>query len=254
MKNNEEHQLVWNKVPVLTTKMLAERLGIMEVNVRMNLMNNLERYTLGKDYFVLKGTDLKALKGQLRKLNLLSEIVSANAKELTLYAEGGAYNQAKSADTNQAWEAFQYLKDNYFRQREALKAIKEAHEIKNNPLFPHTTRPVQVENAKAANKKSFEEGGRNLTVEYNFKSCLMLTGKTPKQLIEIGKKQGLKTKQRSSAKEVCRNMFPVMAAKMSISDGFYTHGVSIEESTSLSNQIEPALRKMYEVGMLSKAS
>lgn len=95
---------------VLTTAQLAEAYGADTKQINDNFQNNESRYTLGKHYFVLQGEELKNFKA--------STEISGNLKYapvLYLWTEKGAWLHAKSLNTDQAWEAYERLVDEYFR-------------------------------------------------------------------------------------------------------------------------------------------
>lgn len=52
-----------------------------------------------------------------------------NVNRLFLWTEKGAFNHTKSLSTDAAWDAYQNLVDQYFRQREALKTIQAAFRV-----------------------------------------------------------------------------------------------------------------------------
>ena len=253
LENEKDTVLTWNEVPVLTTMMLAERLGVFEANIRMNFSNNKERFKLNEDHFILKGADVKILRKELRKLKLLRYQIDPRATVVILYTESGAHNHAKSASTNEAWEAFLHLKKGYYRQREALKAIKEAF-ISDHPLFEHTKRETQIENTKKAADKVYKEGGVPMLKEYHTRTAIELSGKAPGYWTKLAKDTGLKSKFYNSGREAINYFKPAVAASMSVHDAMYCHGGKVEEITPLCKTLQPVFEKMIELGMLKRAS
>lgn len=251
MKQYNEERLEWNGIPVLTTKMLAERLGVFENNIHKNFSNNKERFVENKDYFALQGADLKKLRKIVPEHNRGTDLLSNMTRSITLWAEGGACNHAKIAETDEAWEAFLYLRNAYFRQREALRAIAAAHNPESQILL-HTKRDVQIKNSKEINTYFYENGGTDSIKEYNTKSCKLHSGMYPKQLKEIAKKHGLKAKQMTSGKEVLRHLKPEIAACMSLTDDLCKMGGKLEEMVPISKSAEPVFVKMLELGMLNR--
>lgn len=82
----------------------------------------------------------------------------------------------------------------------------------------HMRVDVQKQNSKAINSKMFLDGDVKAIKEHNSVNCKVHTGKSPKEVKEIGKTFGLKSKERTSAKEVIRHIRPELAASMSMAD------------------------------------
>ncbi|WP_054948948.1 ORF6N domain-containing protein [Numidum massiliense] len=98
---------------VLTTAQLAEAYGTDSKNVNDNFYSNKKRYAQGKHYFELRGEELKAFKA--------STEISGNLKfapVLYLWTEKGAWMHAKSLNTDQAWDAYEMLVDDYYRVKQ----------------------------------------------------------------------------------------------------------------------------------------
>lgn len=95
---------------VLTTAQLAESYGT-EVQILTNNFNrNKERYKEGKHYISLSGQEKREF------LNLhQNDLGSKNAAVLYIWTEKGAWLHAKSLNTDQAWEAYEALVDDYYR-------------------------------------------------------------------------------------------------------------------------------------------
>jgi len=103
---------------ILTTAQLATAYGTDEKYIRKNFENNKARYTLGKHYFLLEGDELKkhlALHASFLRLQNIGKI-----RSLYLWTEKGALLHAKSLNTDKAWEAYEKLIDEYYRQLVAL--------------------------------------------------------------------------------------------------------------------------------------
>lgn len=118
-------------------------------------------------------------------------------------------------------------------------------------LQKHLDRGHQVENSKAVNAKNFNIGGKDLTIEYNRKSMLLHTGKTPTQVKEIGKNNGLNSKQTASAKEVLRNMKPELAVSMSFTDNLVTEeNMPLEKASQISKELAtPLFKALMDAGV-----
>lgn len=98
---------------VLTTSQLAESFGTDNKNLNDNFQNNSKRYVPGKHYFYLEGDELKSFKATTE--------ISGNLKyapSLMLWTEKGAWMHAKSLNTDQAWEAYEALVDDYYNTKQ----------------------------------------------------------------------------------------------------------------------------------------
>lgn len=126
-------------------------------------------------------------------------------------------------------------------------SIKPVEVSKETPLLEHTKRPIQVENAKGANKISFSSGGVDYCIEWNTNVAKSFTGYTPKQLLKIGKEFGLPSKQRTSGKEVIRAIRPDKAACVSLADYYHANGVDDNEAIALAQSTLPAMQKLIEI-------
>ena len=94
---------------VLTTAQLAESLGTESIKIQQNYNNNKDRYTEGKHFILLEGDKLRSFKGELENIE-----VANNVNKLYLWTEKGAWLQAKSLNTDSAWEAYEILVDDYY--------------------------------------------------------------------------------------------------------------------------------------------
>jgi phage antirepressor YoqD-like protein len=100
-----------NGARVLTTAQLAKSYGTEADRISKNFSENKKRYTEGKHFICLIGEELKHFKNDFRN----SELVGKNASALYLWTEKGAWLHAKSLNTDEAWEAYELLVDEYYR-------------------------------------------------------------------------------------------------------------------------------------------
>ncbi len=108
-----------NKQRVLTTSQLAEAFGTDGKRISENFSRNANRYTEGKHYFILQGDELISFKAGFPQFADTLKYVSV----LTLWTEKGAWMQAKSLNTDQAWEAYERLVDDYYNAKQASLVI-----------------------------------------------------------------------------------------------------------------------------------
>lgn len=117
---------------VLTTGQLAECYGADVKVISNNYTRNADRYKEGKHFIRLTGEDLKSFKA----IHQIDESLKF-ASILYLWTEKGAWHHAKSLGTDEAWDAYEMLVDEYynvveqqkkFTAREQLLLIMQANE------------------------------------------------------------------------------------------------------------------------------
>lgn len=97
-----------NGLRVLTTRQLAEAYGADVDKISYNFNYNKDRYKSGKHYILLEGEQLQEFKKTNREFQ-------GTLSKLYLWTEKGAWLHAKSLNTDQAWEAYEMLVDEYYR-------------------------------------------------------------------------------------------------------------------------------------------
>ncbi|MBS4190352.1 ORF6C domain-containing protein [Bacillus sp. FJAT-49705] len=113
-----------NGLRALTTAQLAESYGTDVKVINRNFQRNSERYVHGKHYFSLTGDDLKEFKGSRQNDDSLKY-----ASVLYLWTEKGAWLHAKSLNTNQAWNAYEMLVDDYYNVQQQVKILTEREQL-----------------------------------------------------------------------------------------------------------------------------
>ncbi|WP_026582153.1 ORF6N domain-containing protein [Bacillus sp. J33] len=105
---------------VLTTIQLAEAFGTDAKIINRNFQRNADRYEQGKHYFALSGEELREFKGS-RQFDDSLKFTSI----LYLWTEKGAWLHAKSLNTNQAWDAYEMLVDEYYSIKENVVPLSK---------------------------------------------------------------------------------------------------------------------------------
>ncbi|MCG8395721.1 phage antirepressor KilAC domain-containing protein [Bacillus atrophaeus] len=113
--NNNLTVVEQNGQRVLTTAQLAEAYGADKQQITNNFNRNKNRYKEGKHYIALEGEE----KNRFINLNQIG-LGSKNASTLYLWTEKGALLHAKSLNTDQAWNAYEMLVDDYFKIKTQL--------------------------------------------------------------------------------------------------------------------------------------
>lgn len=112
-------------LPVATTAILADKLGASVDQLNLNYERNVSRYKEGKHFFLLKGGKLTEFKKECKILYPSNRYlqISSKARSLYLWTERGAYNHTKSLGTDEAWDAYERLVDDYYRLQEAVQVV-----------------------------------------------------------------------------------------------------------------------------------
>ena len=101
-------RIIWQGVPVLLTKQLAEFYGCSTNRIKHNFGDNKAHFAEGKHYFKIEGEDLKVFKSDFTNL------VGKNASSLYLWTRRGALRHAKVLNNECAWDVFEMLEEHYF--------------------------------------------------------------------------------------------------------------------------------------------
>jgi len=122
------NNLIHREQKVVTTSILANKLGADENQLKNNFARNKERYMEGVHFFLLKGSELKEFKGEVTNSDLAE--IPSNVNQIYLWTEKGAFNHVKSLGTDEAWDAYQTLVNTYFRLKEIVTS--------DQPRLPQT--------------------------------------------------------------------------------------------------------------------
>ncbi|WP_121603813.1 ORF6C domain-containing protein [Virgibacillus sp. Bac332] len=102
-----------NDQRVLTTSQLSYSYGTSSKMISNNFNRNKERYKEGKHFICLTGDDLREFRA-----NHQFEELPSNLNRLYLWTEKGAWLHAKSLNTDEAWDAYEMLVDEYYNVKE----------------------------------------------------------------------------------------------------------------------------------------
>lgn len=128
---------------IMTTKVLAEEFGTEEENIQMNYSRNEKRFIEGKHYYKLEGQALKEFKNSLPTE---SREPLKFAPKLILWTDRGAARHAKILDTDEAWEVYENLEENYFNPRgQALNTSELSPELQMFKQIFDTVAKQQLE-------------------------------------------------------------------------------------------------------------
>ncbi|MED4163571.1 ORF6C domain-containing protein [Halalkalibacterium halodurans] len=117
---------------VLTTSQLAESYGTDVKTLSKNFERNKDRYKAGKHFIRLEGDELKDFKA--------SRQIDDNLKYapfINLWTEKGAWLHAKSLNTDEAWDAYEMLVDEYYNVREQLPQPPQSLELALQAALEH---------------------------------------------------------------------------------------------------------------------
>lgn len=121
---NELQVIEKDGLRVLTTAQLAEAYGSDSKIINRNFQRNLDRYIQGKHYIALSGEELREFKGS-RQFDDTLKFTSI----LYLWTEKGAWLHAKSLNTDQAWDAYESLVDEYYSIKQQVRVLSEREQL-----------------------------------------------------------------------------------------------------------------------------
>jgi prophage antirepressor-like protein len=213
-----------------------------------NLTQAIKRICNEEEYKKISLKKFPEFKEQLLSNKMLS---SSNASFIVLLTESAVYKLALASNLEKAKPFRDWITS------EVLPSIRKhgyySFADHTEKIMIHTVNSVQKQNSKEINQKNFIESGVESVIEYNKQSCLLHTGKTPHEIKEDGKRKGLKSKDRNSAKEVLRHTKPELACAMSFTDDLVKKGFDLKTVSELSLKCAvPLFQGMIELGCKPK--
>lgn len=168
---------------IMTTKVLAEEFGTEEKNIQMNFSNNQSRFKEGKHFIELKGQALKDFKNSLP--NEIGEPLKF-APKLILWTDRGAARHAKILDTDEAWEIYEELEENYFNPKKLVKELSTKEMLKLQFTY---TEELDNRVTNLENRMTIETAHQKVLCDLvNKKVMAVLEGKESPAYIELSKK------------------------------------------------------------------
>lgn len=109
-------------IRVLTTQQLSEVYETSTENIKQNFKRNKDRFNEGRDYYLLKGEQLKEFL-QVTNSHLQNQ---SKIRSMYLWTERGANRHSKILDTDMAWKQFDVLEETYFKVKSmsAMQMLK----------------------------------------------------------------------------------------------------------------------------------
>ncbi|KRL40753.1 ORF6C domain-containing protein [Liquorilactobacillus nagelii] len=108
---NEIKKVEFKDELILTTGQLAVFYGVSPQRIKQNFANNKNKFVEGTHYFELSGEELKQFKSQVENIDLP---INKFASHLILWTKRGASRHSKMLGTDQAWDMYDELEENYF--------------------------------------------------------------------------------------------------------------------------------------------
>ena len=190
----------------------------------------------------------KSQYNDLFRIFVSEQILKPKAQRIQLITESALYKLALASNVDKAkpfrdWVAGEVLpsirKNGYYTIANQTERI-----------MIHTDTKIQKQNSKDINAKNFIEKGLESVIEYNRLNCLKHTGLLPHQVKDYGKQKGLKSAERTSAKEVLRHIKPELACSMSFVDDLVKKGFDFNTVSDLSLRAAvPLFQGMIELGI-----
>jgi len=147
---------------VLMSDDLANSLGADEKRISENFNRNKVRHSENKHFFLLQGSELKAFK----EANPQIAEHLKYASSIYLWTKKGAWMHAKSLNTDEAWDAYEALVDDYYEKIDRFNAAPILQMTPLEMLAQLAQQAVEKERADAERDrevKSLRSGFETLT-------------------------------------------------------------------------------------------
>lgn len=175
-------------IRVLTTKQLSDVYETTENSITQNFKRNKNRFEEGRDYYCLKGNELKDFKNLMTD----SHLVNPRAPQLILWTERGANRHSKILDTDKAWQQFDVLEETYFKVKTNQVSIPTSdREILQLVIKVNENTAQRVDDLEEQ-VKELKDNQCILSVQYNYLNRVV--GERIRE-IEIAKKVDLNDTQ-----------------------------------------------------------
>ena len=119
----EKLSLSLNDKRKLDSEEFAKIIVALHENIKQNFKRNKERFNEGRDYYLLKGEQLKEFL-QVTNSHLQNQ---SKIRSMYLWTERGANRHSKILDTDMAWKQFDILEETYFKVKSmsAMQMLKK---------------------------------------------------------------------------------------------------------------------------------
>lgn len=134
VKEKEVVVLEWRGQRVVTTAQLADIYESTETQIKQNYGNNEKRFNEGEHFYFLKGDELKEFKRLVENFDLPFMGNLKYTSQLYLWTRRGASRHCKMLGTEEAWEQFDALEENYYNPKK-LSGENAIDQILENPDF-----------------------------------------------------------------------------------------------------------------------
>lgn len=153
----DELQIIEHEgIRVLTTRQLAEVYETSTENIKQNFKRNKGRFIEGRDYYLLKGEQLKEFL-QVTNSHLQNQ---SKIRSMYLWTERGANRHSKILDTDQAWKQFDILEETYFKVKHNIITSRDSYMIEN-PI-ERAKRWIEEEMVRIEQSKLIEQQSQQL--------------------------------------------------------------------------------------------
>lgn len=112
--------ILYENRPVLATAQIAESYGTISEHIYKNFSENKDQYKEYKHFFKLEGKELLNFRKTQQQLH-----ISKMARVLYLWTEKGALLHAQSLNTDEAWDSYEILVDEYYMVKENVVPLSK---------------------------------------------------------------------------------------------------------------------------------
>jgi len=143
---NEIQQVKFNGDLILTTEQLAEFYGTTVNRIIDNFNQNKGKFVKAKHYYLLQGEELKNFKRNIG--NSDEPLVNKYSSQLIIWTKRGASRHSKMLGTDQAWDMFDELEENYFNSQQQVHLPTSPRELAKLALSANEETNERIDDVK----------------------------------------------------------------------------------------------------------
>jgi prophage antirepressor-like protein len=208
----------------------------------------------GKNYETLLSRDLEELKELFVVENLgTTNLIHAKTRNLTIFYESALTHFISTRNLPKSHEMNKWLHE------EVIPSIRSTGKYETTPseekrLREYAVTEKQKALVKQVNGQIWEAGGRKTALAiYHDKSAKGFTGKSVKGLKAQAKERGVPSRERTSGRQIIRNVSRPRSICAALQDELVSKGISVSEAHHQVKEASALIQTLDRVGVFDDA-